>query len=158
MVDRRDFLVSSSLAGAAAAFSTPSQGAAATFAQSSYGGATVIDALGGPGEADAKPNTPLTAKALEDVRASGLTAVNVTVSGVGSYAKDYDSTIRNIGYWDAQIAAHPGALLLVRKATDIIEAKRSGSALFTGFKTPRQSAKTWSAPTHLESSACACSN
>jgi membrane dipeptidase len=125
MVDRRDFLVSSSLAGAAAAFSTSSQGAAATIAEASYAGATVIDALGGPGEPEAKPNTPLSAKALEDVRASGLTAVNVTVSGVGSYTKDYDTTVRNIGYWDAQIAAHPGVLLLVRSAADIIEAKRS---------------------------------
>ena len=135
MVDRRDFLVSSSLAGAAAAFSTSSQGAAATFAEASYAGATVIDALGGPGEPDAKPNTPLSAKALADVRASGLTAANVTVSGVGSYAKDYDTTIRNIGYWDAQIAAHPGVLLLVRSAADIIEAKRSKRlGLIFGFQ------------------------
>jgi membrane dipeptidase len=135
MVDRRDFLVSGSLAGAAAAFSTPSQGTAAPFAEANYVSATVIDALGGPGEPDAKPNTPLTAKALEDVRASGLTAVNVTVSGVGSYAKDYDTTIRNIGYWDAQIAAHGGALLLVRSAADIIEAKRSKRlGLIYGFQ------------------------
>jgi membrane dipeptidase len=135
MVDRRDFLVSSSLAGAAAAFSTPSQSTAATFGEARYAGATVIDALGGPGEPDAKPNTPLSAKALEDVRASGLTAVNVTVSGVGSYAKDYDTTIRNIGYWDAQIAAHAGTLLLVRSAADIIEAKHSKRlGLIYGFQ------------------------
>ena len=135
MVDRRDFLVASSLAGAAAAFSTSSQGAAATFAEASFAEATVIDALGGPGEPDAKPNSPLSAKALADVRASGLTAANVTVSGVGSYAKDYDTTIRNIGYWDAQIAAHPGVLLLVRSAADIIEAKRSKRlGLIFGFQ------------------------
>lgn len=135
MVDRRDFLVTSSLAGAAAAFSTPSQGAAAIFAPASYAGATVIDALGGPGEPDAKPDTPLSAKALADVRASGLTAVNLTVSGVGSYAKDYDTTMRNIGYWNAQIAAHAGALLMVRSAADIAEAKRSKRlGLIYGFQ------------------------
>ena len=135
MVDRRDFLVSGSLAGAAAAFSASSRGASATFAEASYAAATVIDALGGPGEPDAKPNSPLSAKALEDVRASGLTAVNLTVSGVGSYAKDYDTTIRNIGYWDAQIAAHAGVLLLVRGAADILEAKRSKRlGLIFGFQ------------------------
>jgi membrane dipeptidase len=135
MVDRRDFLVTSGLAGAAAAFSAPSRGAAATFARASYERATVIDALGGPGEPDAKPDTPLSARALEDVRASGLTAVNLTVSGVGSYAKDYDTTIRNIGYWNAQIAAHADLLLLVRSAADITEAKRSKRlGLIYGFQ------------------------
>src|SRR3984957_5578533 len=135
MVDRRDFLVSSSLAGAAAAFSAASPAAAGTYAEASYAGATVIDALGGPGGPEAKPNTSLSARAIADVRASGLTAANVTVSGVGSYAKDYDTTIRNIGYWDAQIAAHPGALLLVRSAADIGEAKRSKRlGLIFGFQ------------------------
>ena len=59
------------------------------------------------------------------MRASGLTAVNLTVSGVGSYDKDYDTTIRNIAFWNAQIAAHADALLLVRTSADIAEAKRS---------------------------------
>ena len=125
MVDRRNFLLSSGLAGAAMALSARSQGAPASFASATYAEATVIDALGGPGEPDAKPDTPLSAKALEDVRASGLTAVNLTVSGVGSYDKDYDTTIRNIAFWNAQIAAHADALLLVRTSADIAEAKRS---------------------------------
>ena len=69
------------------------------------------------------------------MRASGLTAVNLTVSGVGSYAKDYDTTVRNIGYWNAQIATHAGALLLVRSAADITEAKRSQRlGLIYGFQ------------------------
>ena len=125
MVDRRDFLVSSGLIGAGVALSARSQGGAASFADASYAAAIVIDALGGPGEPGAKPETPLSTKALDDVRASGLTAVNLTVSGVGSYSKDYDTTIRNIAFWNAQIAAHPEVLLLVRKSADISEAKRS---------------------------------
>jgi membrane dipeptidase len=125
MVDRRDFLVSSGLAGASVALSARSQGGAAAFTDASYAAAIVIDALGGPGEPGAKPETPLSANALDDVHASGLTAVNLTVSGVGSYSKDYDTTIRNIAFWNAQIAAHPEVLLLVRKSADISEAKRS---------------------------------
>ncbi len=90
-----------------------------------YAEAIVIDALGGPGEYTAEPLAPLSAKALDDVRASGLTAVNLTVSGVGSYARDADETIRNIAYWNAQIAAHPEHLLQVRSAADLAMAKQS---------------------------------
>jgi membrane dipeptidase len=123
MIDRREFLMATGLAGTALA--AQSCGAAEADARASYQRATVIDALGGPGEPDAKPDSPLSAKALADVRASGLTAVNLTVSGVGSYAKDYDTTVRNIARWSAEIAAHPEVLLLVRKTADISEAKHS---------------------------------
>jgi membrane dipeptidase len=99
--------------------------AAQNFSQATYARVTVIDALGGPGDADAKPGVPLSTGALDDVRASGLTAVNLTVSGVGSYENDYGTTIRNIAYWDAQIAAHPELLLLVRGSADIAAAKSS---------------------------------
>jgi membrane dipeptidase len=135
MVDRRDFLVSSGLTGAAVALSAQPKDAVARYAASSYAAATIIDALGGPGEPGVKPDTPLSAKALDDVRASGLTAVNVTVSGVGSYAKDYDTTIRNIAYWNAQLAAHADVLLLVRTTADIAAAKRSQRlGLIFGFQ------------------------
>jgi membrane dipeptidase len=100
-----------------------------------YAGATVIDALGGPGEYNAEPNAPLSAAALEDVRASGLSAVNVTVSGVGSYAKDAEQTLSNIAYWNAQIAAHPERLTQIRTANDIVSAKRTGKlGLIYGFQ------------------------
>jgi membrane dipeptidase len=115
--------------------SVRSGSAVQAFAQASYARATVIDALGSPGDTDAKADTPLSAKALDDVRASGLTAVNLTVSGVGSYEKDYDTTIRNIAYWNAQIAAHPDLLLLVRSSADIASAKSSGRlGLIYGFQ------------------------
>jgi membrane dipeptidase len=134
MIDRRDFLVSGGLAGAGLA-SVRSGRAAESFAHALYAGATVIDALGGPGEPEAKPDTPLSPKALEDVRASGLTAVNLTVSSVGSYAKDHDTTIRNIAFWNAQIAAHSDTLLLVRGAADIAAAKDSKRlGLIFGFQ------------------------
>lgn len=100
-----------------------------------YAEAIVIDALGGPGEYNAEPLAPLSANALDDVRASGLTAVNLTVSGVGSYARDADETVRNIAYWNAQIAAHPEHLLQVRSAADLAMAKQSGRlGLVYGFQ------------------------
>jgi membrane dipeptidase len=100
-----------------------------------YAGTTVIDALGGPGEYNAEPYAPLSTSALDDVRASGLSAVNVTVSGVGSYAKDAEQTLRNIAYWNAQIAAHPERLVQVRTVEDIVSAKKSGRlGLIYGFQ------------------------
>ena len=80
---------------------------------------TRIDSLGGPGGDSGDTPAPLSRSALEDVVKSGLNAVNVTVSGVGSYAHNYDETIRNIAYWNAQVAAHPEGLLQIRTTTDL---------------------------------------
>lgn len=100
-----------------------------------YRAAIVIDGLGGPGVYNDDTGSALSAAALDDVRASGLTAVNLTVSGVGSYLRNYDDTIRNIAYWNSQIAAHPQRLLGVRSGTDLDEAKRSGRlGLIYGFQ------------------------
>ena len=100
-----------------------------------YADALVIDGLGGPGEYGAEPYAALSERALADIRASGLSAVNLTVSGVGSYARNADETIRNIAYWNAQIAAHPDRLLLVRRAGQLAEAKASGRlGLIYGFQ------------------------
>ncbi len=100
-----------------------------------YRDAMVIDSLGGPGVYGSDDFEPLSAGALSDVRASGLTAVNLTVSGVGSYALDYDRTIRNLAYWRGQVAAHPEVFLEVRTAANVIAAKRSGQlGLIYGFQ------------------------
>ena len=100
-----------------------------------FGKAIVIDALGGPGASPDDPADTISSEALAAIRQSGLTALNVTVSGVGSYTRDYDATIRNIAYWNAQIAAHPERLLLVRSAADIDAAKRSQRlGLIYGFQ------------------------
>src|ERR1041385_2677289 len=74
---------------------------------SRYGDAIVIDALGGPGrDSNARTRPPLEAGELADIRNSGVTAVNFTVGSVGSFANDYNETIKNIAYWDREIAAH----------------------------------------------------
>ncbi|MEO6689517.1 MAG: membrane dipeptidase, partial [Dokdonella sp.] len=100
-----------------------------------YADTTVIDALGGPGQYGADPALPLTPKMLDDIRLSGLSAVNLTVSGVGSYSQDYDKSIANIAYWNDQIAAHPDRLMLIRSATDIASAKASNRlGLIYGFQ------------------------
>jgi len=94
-----------------------------------------IDTLGGPGEYTDDTAAPLSQAALDDARKSGLSAANVTVSGVGSYAKNYNETIRNIGYWNAQIAAHPDRLVAVRTCADLDLAHCTGRlGLIYGFQ------------------------
>jgi membrane dipeptidase len=91
----------------------------------------MIDSLGSPGSDYDTLDTPLTDAELADVRASGLTAINLTVGGPASY----DETVRTIAYWNAEIAAHPDVFLLVRHAADIAEAKRSGRlGIIYGFQ------------------------
>jgi membrane dipeptidase len=99
-----------------------------------YSRATVIDSLGSPGNANT-PDAPLSASDLADIRASGLTAINLTVGSVGSYAHDYDNAISQIAYMDGQIAAHGDVLMKFRDARDFVAAKRAGKlAVIYGFQ------------------------
>jgi membrane dipeptidase len=131
---RREFV--SALAAGAIASALPAAHAneAAEPKWRGYSRLTVIDALGGPGSVNS-PGKTLVASELADVRASGITAVNLTVSSVGSYARDYNGTIEQIGRWDAEIAAHPDLLMKLNDARDFAVAKRSGKlAIIYGFQ------------------------
>ena len=138
--NRRHFILSTAAIAAAPLLGGGMRTAMAAAGQApepwqGYSTATVIDALGGPGQYGADPAASLTTAMLDDVRKSGLTAVNVTVSGVGSYSHDYDTTVANIAYWNDQIARHPDGLMLVRRGSDIALAKSSGRlGLIYGFQ------------------------
>ena len=139
---RRRFLGACAFGAAGAVLAPSLAGAAAPAAASrpqwpGYRRATVIDTLnGGPLDPQAVVEyAPLTARDLADARASGLTACNVTVSGVGSYRNDYALTMRAIAYWNGQLALHTNALSLVLTGADLAEAKRSGRlGLIYGFQ------------------------
>ena len=138
-IARRNFLTSMTAATLAAAL--PKARAADTAASAAtwkgYAKASVIDALGSPGSANRQG--PLDAASLADIRASGLTAVNLTVGSVGSYAHDYDNAIADIARWDADIAKHPDVLMKFSTARDLVEAKRSGRlAVIYGFQDTTQ--------------------
>jgi membrane dipeptidase len=135
---RRHFLSTLS-AGAVAATLPATRAHSADAVKSSatwprYEAISVIDALGGPSNAN-KPDKPLDAEDLADVRASGLTAVNLTVGSVGSYARDYDGAIEGIAHWDKEIATHPDTLMKFSRIGDLAEAKRSRRlAIIYGFQ------------------------
>ncbi len=125
---RRQFILASGAIVTAALL--PAALRAATAAASAaahwpgYSDAIVIDACGQPGSVTGTDH-PLDAHELADIQASGVTAINLTVGAVGSYASNYEETISLLADWDAQIAAHPQALLKVIAGAQLDEAKRS---------------------------------
>jgi membrane dipeptidase len=111
--------------------------AASGYPASRYASAMVIDALGGPGEIDpsAPDDAPLSAKALADVRTSGVTAVNVTVNQVGNAPGRYEAAVERIAGMEYEIAAHPELFLKVLRGSDLKLAKSTGRmGLIYGFQ------------------------
>jgi membrane dipeptidase len=123
MTDRRRFLALAVAAAAAAPFA--GRAAATGFGADAYGQALVIDALGGPGDFDAAAaaDAPLSARAVADARASGVTAVNLTVSAIGNGPGRFEQTVANIARADRELALHPDAFLRVLAARDLRAAK-----------------------------------
>jgi len=127
MLTRRAALAAS-LSGLLLRFSW---GRAATLAagiKGLYDKAIVIDGLGGPGGFDAGDpdgTKPLAPQFLADIRASGLTAVHVTVNDVGNGPERFEKTIEQIAQMEHELSAHPDVFLKVLRAKDLGEAKVS---------------------------------
>ncbi|MBB6093848.1 membrane dipeptidase [Povalibacter uvarum] len=134
MLDRRTFI------GSAMALSLATAAGAATrrsYSKNAYSRAVVIDGLGGPGEFDpsAGPDAPLSARAIADVKASGVTAINVTVNSVGNGPRKFEETVAGIGWCEREIGAHPDVFLKVLTGRDLQTAKSTGRmGLIYGFQ------------------------
>ena len=86
---------------AGAAFSGWSRSAAAVnsaYSDKQYAAAMVIDALGGPGgfEPGLPDDAPLLPRFVADARASGITAVNLTVGDVGNGPDRFEKAVAAI--------------------------------------------------------------
>lgn len=130
-ITRRDFLQQSSLLAAATALGLGSSAARADDAQRwpGYAGSLAIDGAGGFGRPDRADDGPLTADELADARASGLTAVVLTLAPSGRFRFNdaaFETTVRTIAKWDDEIARHPDTLVAVRTASDLKRAKAEG--------------------------------
>ncbi|MGE5277448.1 MAG: dipeptidase [Acidobacteriota bacterium] len=138
-IDRRRFLALSAAAAASFAGAPrllaragPSPAAAGW---AGYERAIVVDALGGVGVDKENDDEPLTASDLSDARASGVTSVNITVSSVGVLEGAFEKTVRQIAYWERELARHPDVLMKVRSAADLRAAKAAGRlGLVYGFQ------------------------
>jgi membrane dipeptidase len=98
-----------------------------------YARAIIIDALATPTtfNVDYPPATPnLSPRQLENVRRSGITAVNHTI-----FATDVADHAEKIGWIKADIARHPDRLMLIERPSDLHAAKAAGKlGIIIGFQ------------------------
>ncbi|MEY2733745.1 MAG: hypothetical protein RL340_804 [Gemmatimonadota bacterium] len=147
-LSRRDFAALTAL-GAAGALLDPITLAAApitaaratggtTAAWPGYDAAIVIDNLATPGPFNVPDSTatPYTAEMVANAKASGITAVNVTLSGGGATGSAaFESTVRNLAFLERELDAHRDAFARIRSVVDIRRAKADGRVgLIAGFQ------------------------
>ena len=99
---------------------------------SGYDQAMVIDCLASPGPFNTLDATaaPLTNEMVQNASLSGITAVNLTVSG--NLIAD---TFERMGYWERELQAHPDVLMKVYTLADIRRAKETRRlGLIYGFQ------------------------
>lgn len=106
----------------------------------------IVNALGGLDNpnADVVPADALQAtsdeivvdeRTLADAKASGLTAVNITLGYVMGDLPPYEHTLHEIEVWDSIIGEHPRDLLKVLTADDIVRAGSEGKiGVIYGFQ------------------------
>lgn len=101
--------------------------ASGTARGSGYDSWIIIDGCGGPGDFTTGDFAPLSTKSVDDVRASGLTGVNLTVGSVGNHpeCEELEAIVRDIARWQREIDAHPEALMQVRSRKDLTAARES---------------------------------
>lgn len=141
-LDRRQLLAMGSMAGALAvpgmsAFAAP-KGVPA--------GAIVVNALGGLDNPNAEraeeelggwssTGAVIDRRVVDEARASGLTAVNLTLGHVSGPGEPFEQTVREISHWDVVARNAPGDFLKVLTAEDILRAKRENRiGLIYGFQ------------------------
>jgi membrane dipeptidase len=79
------------------------------------------------------------ARTIADARASGLTAINVTLGYVSGPEDPYEYTIRTIAAWDRVLREHPHDLIKVDRAADILSARDSDRiGVIYGFQNTEQ--------------------
>jgi len=95
-----------------------------------YRDSIVIDALSSPFPDFPLSDPSLTPGNVQQVKSSGVTAVNFTVSD-----RTFDDTVKNIASAQALADDYPDTFLLVRRHSDIARAKREGKlGVILGFQ------------------------
>ena len=127
-IDRRSFLA----AAAAAAIPWPA------VARRRRRDMVIVNALGGLADPNVEREPDrrmLSDRVIADARASGLTAVNVTMGYVAGSGEPFEQSVREIGRWDARLAGRPNDLIKVLKAADIVRARRENRiGIIYGFQ------------------------
>ena len=145
--DRRAFLALGAGMLAAPALATPARALAATPAAANpIANMIVINALGGfddpndrSGDAAKGKEGPspliLKPRVLADARASGQTAVNITIGYVSGKKEPFQQSVADVASWDRLIRENPRDLIKILTAADIRRAKAEGRmGLILGFQ------------------------
>lgn len=126
-VNRRDFLKSAALVGASPALVSLG---GPRVRWPGYEDAVVIDFLGSPGYFNYPEARPMDEQMIRNAAASGITAMNVTVS-----SGDFENTVRRASEWLDQSAARPDVFRQVRTLDDLMAAKKDGQVgIVLGFQ------------------------
>lgn len=81
------------------------------------------------------PDMGIDARAIRDMKASGLSAVNTTLGYVAGDMEPFEHSVKTIGEWDAFVRRQPDDLLKVLTADDIRAANQSGKVgVIYGFQ------------------------
>ena len=98
----------------------------------------IVNALGGLDDPNIQGETGerfISDRIIADARASGLTAVNVTMGYVAGNGEPFEQSVREIGRWDARLAGRPNDLIKVLSAADILRAARENKVgIIYGFQ------------------------
>ncbi|MDX3885592.1 MAG: membrane dipeptidase [Sphingomonas sp.] len=145
--DRRAFLALGAGMLAAPALSAPARALAATPAAADpIANMIVINALGGFDDPNDRSDdaakgkegpSPLILKprVLADARASGQTAVNITIGYVSGKKEPFQQSVADVASWDRLIRENPRDLIKILTAADIRRAKAEGRmGLILGFQ------------------------
>ncbi len=134
-ISRREFtrraaagvVVPSALVGLASAPPPQPADAGPASAWPGYDDAIVIDCLANvtPFNVSDQYARPLSPEMVQNVRKSGITAVNATCSSGGVGAASFIGTVSNISYYEREFATHPDAIMKIRSVADLKEAKRT---------------------------------
>lgn len=98
----------------------------------------IVNALGGLDDPNIQGETgerTISDRIIADARASGLTAVNVTMGYVAGNGEPFEQTVREIGRWDARLAGRRTDLIQILTAADIVRAARENKiGIIYGFQ------------------------
>ncbi len=123
-ISRRTFVQGSGVAALAAGL--PARPAADTGPEDEAQDEIWIDALSG---------TRLGDEGFADIARSGITMIDTTLGPAGTPTFSYEAAVRDLATWHGHFARHRDRLIHVRRADDIVQAKREGKlAVMLGFQ------------------------
>lgn len=123
-ISRRTFVQGSGVAALAAGL--PGRPAAETGPEGQAQDEIWIDALSG---------TRLGDEGFAEIARSGITMIDTTLGPAGTPTFGYEAAVRDLATWHGQFARHRDRLIHVRRADDIVQAKREGKlAVMLGFQ------------------------